>query len=52
MEGLRGQMIISVPDLDLVVVRTGYKKNERKTGPFPTGIHDVLKMGRRILEAS
>ena len=52
MEGLRGQMIISVPDLDLVVVRTGYKKNERKIGPFPTGIQDVLKMGRRILEAS
>jgi len=50
MEGLRGQMVISVPLLDLVVVRTGYKKDKRKEGPLPSDIRRVLNMALRLLE--
>ena len=37
MEGLRGQMVVSVPALDMVVVRTGYTKSKAKsaTSPWP-----------------
>ena len=49
MEGLRGQMIIAVPAYDLVVVRTGYKKDKRKTSALPSDIERVLDMGLRLL---
>jgi CubicO group peptidase (beta-lactamase class C family) len=49
MEGLRGQMIISVPELDLVVVRTGYNKHEKKRGELPSDIYRVLNMGLRSI---
>jgi hypothetical protein len=49
MEGLRGQMVIAVPAYDLVVVRTGYKKDERKTSALPSDIERVLDMGLRLL---
>ena len=52
MEGLRGQIIIALPQMDLVVVRTGYKKDEHKVGPLPSDILRVLKMGVRLSEAS
>jgi CubicO group peptidase (beta-lactamase class C family) len=47
MEGLRGQMIISVPELDLIVVRMGYSKEEVKKGELPSDIYRVLEMGLR-----
>lgn len=49
MEGLRGQMIISVPELDLIVVRTGYNKKEIKRGELPFDIYRVLDMGLRSI---
>jgi hypothetical protein len=49
MEGLRGQMVIAVPDLDVVVVRTGYDKDKRKDGPLPSDILRVLNMGLRLV---
>ncbi len=50
MEGLRGQMVISVPELDVVVVRTGYDKDKRKEGQLPSDILRVLNMGLRLIE--
>ena len=47
MEGLRGQMIISVPELNLIVVRTGYNKEALKKGALPSDIYRVLEMGLR-----
>lgn len=52
MEGLRGQFVLSVPELDLVVVRTGFKKNEYKTGSLPSEVDRMLSMGLRVLAAS
>tara|TARA_Y100000385_G_scaffold291663_1_gene371171 strand:+ start:3691 stop:4848 length:1158 start_codon:yes stop_codon:yes gene_type:complete len=49
MEGLRGQMVIAVPELDVVVVRTGYDKDKRKDGPLPSDILRVLNMGLRLV---
>ncbi len=49
MEGLRGQMIISVPELNVVVVRTGYSKQELKQGELPADIYRVLDMGLRSI---
>jgi hypothetical protein len=50
MEGLRGQMVISVPALDLVVVRTGYDKLKAKRGELPNDIYRCLEMGLRVVE--
>lgn len=50
MEGLRGQFIVSIPSLDLVVVRTGFMKDEHKTSNLPSDVHRIVKMGRRVLE--
>ena len=52
MEGLRGQFVVSVPALDLVVVRTGFKKNEQKDGPLPAEVQRIVQMGRRVLDAA
>lgn len=52
MEGLRGQMIISVPTRDAVIVRTGYNKSEKKRGHIAEDIHWVLEAGLRLLEGN
>ncbi len=49
MEGLRGQMVISVPALDLVVVRTGYTKSEAKKRELPEDAFIVLDLARGLL---
>ena len=49
MEGLRGQMIISVPSLRLVVVRTGYYKSQKNKRQLPVECYDVIEMARALL---
>lgn len=49
MEGLRGQMVISVPALDLVVVRTGYTKSKGKKRHLPVDIYTVIDLARGLL---
>ena len=49
MEGLRGQMVITVPALDLVVVRTGYTKSEGKKRHLPEDIYTVIDLARSLL---
>ena len=49
MEGLRGQMVISVPALDLVVVRTGYAKSKKKKRHLPVASYEVIEMARAML---
>jgi CubicO group peptidase (beta-lactamase class C family) len=49
MEGLRGQMVITVPALDLVVVRTGYTKSEGKKRFLPEDIYTVIDLARSLL---
>ena len=49
MEGLRGQMVISVPALDLVVVRTGYAKSKKKKRHLPVASYAVIEMARAML---
>jgi len=49
MEGLRGQMVITVPDLDLVVVRTGYTKSKGKKRHLPEDIYTVIDLARSLL---
>ena len=49
MEGLRGQFIVSVPALDLVVVRTGFDKDMRKTDDLPSCVYRMIDMGRGLL---
>ena len=52
MEGLRGQFVVSVPSLDLVVVRTGFKKDEHRTDELPSDVYRIVQMGRRVFEAA
>jgi hypothetical protein len=52
MEGLRGQMVISVPALDLVVVRTGYRKSKLKKRHLPVAAFEVLDIARDLLQTS
>ena len=49
MEGLRGQFIVSVPALDLVVVRTGFDKDMRNTDALPSCVYRMINMGRGML---
>jgi len=49
MEGLRGQFVITVPALDLVVVRTGYAKSNGKKRFLPEDIYTVIDIARRLL---
>lgn len=49
MEGLRGQMVIAVPDLDLVVVRTGYRKAKAKKRHLPVASYEAIAMARALL---
>ena len=48
MEGLRGQFIVSIPDLDLVIVRTGFDKDPHKTDDLPSCIDRIISMGRGL----
>ena len=50
MEGLRGQMVITVPALDLVVVRTGYTKSKGKKRDLPVDIYTVIELARGLLK--
>jgi len=52
MEGLRGQMVVSVPALDMVVVRTGYTKSKAKKRHLPVASYEVIDMARRMCEGS
>lgn len=52
MEGLRGQMVISVPALDLVVVRTGYRKSKLKKRHLPVAAFEVIDIARALLQPS
>ena len=49
LEGLRGQMVISVPAMDLVVVRTGYAKSKKKKRHLPVASYEVIEMARAML---
>ncbi|MDA9755538.1 beta-lactamase family protein [Flavobacteriales bacterium] len=48
LEGLRGQMVISLPDLDMVVVRTGYDKLKAKKRDLPVDTYTVIDVARRL----
>ncbi len=48
LEGLRGQMVISLPDLDVVVVRTGYDKLKAKKRDLPVDTYTVIDVARRL----
>ena len=50
MEGLRGQMVITIPALDLVVVRTGYTKSKGKKRDLPVDIYTVIELARGLLK--
>jgi len=49
MEGLRGQMVISIPALDLVVVRTGYDKSKDKKRNLPGDVFRVIDWARALV---
>ena len=49
MEGLRGQMVISIPALDLVVVRTGYDKSKDKKRNLPGDVFRVIDLARAMV---
>lgn len=48
LEGLRGQMIITLPDLDMVVVRTGYDKLKAKKRDLPVDTYTVIDVARHL----
>ena len=45
-------MVISVPALDLVVVRTGYRKSKLKKHHLPVAAFEVLDIARDLLQPS
>lgn len=50
LEGHRGQFVISVPALDLVVVRTGYDKPSDKIRHLPGEVYRVIDFAREVLK--
>lgn len=48
MEGHRGQFVISVPTLDLVLVRTGYDKTPTTLRHLPEEVYRVIGYGRQV----
>jgi len=49
MEGHRGQFVISVPALDLVVVRTGYDKAPDKLRHLPGDVYRCIVAAREVI---
>ena len=41
-------MVISIPSLDMVVVRTGYAKSEDKKRELPVEAYHIIDMARRL----
>ncbi len=50
LEGHRGQFVISVPALDLVVVRTGYDKPTDKKRHLPGEVYRVIGYAQEVLK--
>lgn len=49
MEGLHGQFVISIPALDVVVVRTGYHKSKEKKRGLPADVFRAIDAARSLL---
>ena len=49
LEGLRGQMVITLPDLDAVIVRTGYDKLKAKKRNLPVDTYTVIDVARQLM---
>ena len=49
LEGLRGQMVITLPDLDAVIVRTGYDKIKAKKRDLPVDTYTVIDVARQLM---
>ena len=49
MEGLHGQFVISIPALDVVVVRTGYHKSKEKKRGLPADVFRAVDAARRLI---
>ena len=49
MEGHRGQFVIAVPNLDLVVVRTGYDKPAATKRRIPEEVYRVIAYAQEVL---
>jgi CubicO group peptidase (beta-lactamase class C family) len=47
--GLRGQYIVVVPNLELIVVRTGHKQNKERVEHMPTDLFRYLDMASSLL---
>ena len=47
-EGHRGQFVLSIPALDLVVVRTGYERRAEKRGHLPESAFRCIELGRLV----
>lgn len=48
--GLRGQYIICLPELDLVIVRTGHIREEDAENGHPPDVYDWIDMGIRLAQ--
>lgn len=46
--GMRGQYILSVPNLDLVVVRLGHNRSEERKDQMPLDVYEYLDMAVRL----
>lgn len=48
LEGLRGQCVISIPSLDLIIVRTGYANSRKKKRNIPVDVYLYIKSALNI----
>jgi CubicO group peptidase (beta-lactamase class C family) len=47
-QGILGQYIIVVPNQDLVIVRTGHKRNDTRVNLLPADLYEYIKIAKRL----
>lgn len=48
--GILGQYIICIPDLELIIVRTGHKRGEKTASDHPSELYTIMKIANGLIQ--